>query len=111
MNRPWGSFDILYESPVCKVKRIQISPLQAPSYQYHEHRSEVWVIVSGEARVTLNDIQQSVRPGSVVRVMVGVRHRIENVSDTDTLEFIEVQTGSYFGEDDIVRVKDCYGRI
>ena len=108
-ERPWGKFEILVDSDYCKVKRITISPGQRPSYQYHHKRSEHWVIVQGAAKVTLDDVEKEYTNGDHIYVPIGVKHRIEN-SGKEDLIFIEVQCGSYFGEDDIVRVSDDYGR-
>ena len=109
-QRPWGSFENLLDKEYCKVKEIIIKLGQRPSYQYHHQRSEVWTIVKGVAKVTLDDISVIKNTGDVVVVPVGCKHRIENVSENDDLKFIEVQVGTYFGEDDIVRVEDDYKR-
>lgn len=108
-ERPWGTFENLLDAEYCKVKELVIKKGGRPSYQYHHKRSEVWVVVQGEAVVTLNDIESIYKVGEVVTVPVGVPHRIENKQDEE-LRFIEVQTGTYFGEDDIVRLKDDYNR-
>jgi mannose-6-phosphate isomerase-like protein (cupin superfamily) len=109
-SRPWGDFENLLDSEYCKVKQITIKPGQAPSYQYHYKRSEVYVIVKGKASVCLDDISKEYGVGDTVLVPVLVKHQITNIGNDD-LVFIEVQHGTYFGEDDIVRVKDNYGRI
>lgn len=108
-ERPWGTFENILDSEDCKVKQIIIKPQQAPSYQYHHKREEVWIIVSGKGLLILDDEESEVSEGSVIRVSVGVKHRIRNISDDDLI-FIEVQLGDYFGEDDIVRVQDDYNR-
>ena len=108
-KRPWGEFENLLDTAYCKVKRIIIKPGGAPSYQYHHKRSEIWTIVKGIGEVTLNDIKYTVGTGEVVRVPVGMKHQIENNTKEDII-FIEVQYGEYFGEDDIIRIKDKYGR-
>ena len=92
-----------------KVKRIEVYPGGRLSYQYHAHRSEVWTIVSGTAMVILNEEAFNLVSGEYIYITQGARHRIENTSDT-TLVFIEVQVGTYFGEDDIVRLEDDYNR-
>jgi mannose-6-phosphate isomerase len=107
--RPWGHYEVLQEAPTFKVKCIWVKSGKRLSYQRHEKRSEHWYIVQGEAEVTLNGIISHHIPGDTVEVKVGDLHRISNISDTDVI-FIEVQTGSYFGEDDIERVEDDYGR-
>jgi len=108
-QRPWGSFENLLDSDICKVKQIIIKPNQAPSYQFHYKRSEVWVVVQGEGLLTLNDNDTIVSTGSVIEVPIEAKHRIRNTSNID-LVFIEVQLGKYFGEDDIVRLEDDYNR-
>lgn len=108
-DRPWGTFENLLDSDICKVKKIIIKPKQAPSYQFHYQRNEVWVVVQGEGLVTLDDEEEFVEVGSSIVVPVGVKHRIRNVGNDDLI-FIEVQTGEYFGEDDIVRLEDDYNR-
>ena len=108
-ERPWGSFENLLDESFCKVKKLIIKPNQRPSYQYHFKRNEHWVIVSGEAVVTIDGVDTEYGPGDSVFVPALSRHRVENKGETD-LVFIEVQTGSYFGEDDIVRVEDDYER-
>ena len=108
-ERPWGSFEHLLDTDYCKVKRIIVKPGQRLSYQYHHKRSEAWVIVQGIATVTLDDKEIAYTIGEIVDISVGTKHRVENRQDED-LRFIEVQVGTYFGEDDIVRLEDDYGR-
>ena len=108
-RRPWGSFQVLDEAGTYKVKRITVDPGQRLSYQFHHRRAEHWVIVTGRAEVTLDDEVLPYEAGQVVEVGRGVRHRIRNPGD-EVLTFVEVQTGDYFGEDDIVRLDDDYGR-
>ena len=107
--KPWGSFINILDEKYTKVKQIIIKPDQSPSYQYHHKRSEVWVVVEGQAVVTLDDKEYTYKVGEVVNVPVGTKHRVENRENKD-LKFIEVQVGTYFGEDDIVRLEDDYGR-
>ena len=107
--RPWGKYEVLLDASACKVKRIIVNPDSQPSYQYHHKRSEAWVVVQGEAVATLDDVETTYKVGEVIIVPVGTKHRVENRQDED-LKFIEVQTGTYFGEDDIVRLEDDYGR-
>ena len=107
-NRPWGSFENLLDESYCKVKRIIIPSGGQPSYQYHHRRSEVWTIVQGRATVTLDDKELIFEEGQVVKVPQGVKHRVKNNEEQDLI-FIEVQTGTYFGEDDIVRIEAAYG--
>ena len=108
-ERPWGSFENLLDEEYCKVKRIIVKPGQRLSYQYHHERTEHWVIVQGEAIVTLDDEEYEYHIGDVVEIPVGTKHRVQN-NETEDLIFIETQTGTYFGEDDIVRIEDDYGR-
>ena len=108
--RPWGSFTILNEGEHYKVKRIEVSPGLRLSYQRHSKRSEHWYIVRGTANVTLNDVQILVPTGNAIDIGVRDAHRVENPSKTDPLVFIEVQQGDYFGEDDIERLDDDFGR-
>ena len=108
-KRPWGTYENLLDSKDCKVKKIIILPNQRPSYQYHHKRTEVWVVVKGTGIVTIDDIESKVQEESVVIVPLGSKHRIKNTGK-DNLIFIEVQLGTYFGEDDIVRLEDDYAR-
>ncbi len=108
-HRPWGSFEHLLDTNYCKVKRIIVKPNQRLSYQYHHKRSEAWVIVKGIATVTLNDKEIEYKEGKIVDIPVGMKHRVQN-NFTEDLIFIETQTGTYFGEDDIVRLSDDFGR-
>ncbi|WP_407692597.1 phosphomannose isomerase type II C-terminal cupin domain [Psychroflexus longus] len=108
--RPWGEYFVLEDSATHKVKRIKIKPKGRLSYQYHHKRSEVWTIVSGTGRITLDGKTQDYNPGEVIKIPQGIKHRIENPSKTKDCLFIEVQLGTYFGEDDIVRLEDDYDR-
>jgi mannose-6-phosphate isomerase len=108
-KRPWGSYTVLDDEATFKVKRIEVLPGKRLSYQRHARRSEHWFIVDGTAVVTLNGERRQVSPGDAVDVPVGTDHRIENASDA-LVVFVEVQHGDYFGEDDIVRLEDDYGR-
>jgi len=109
-QRPWGFYEILSDVSDHKVKRITVYPGQRLSYQRHFHRSEHWFIVSGSAIVTKNghDIELSV--GQSVDIAVKSWHRIRNPGNRNIV-FIEIQTGDYFGEDDIERSEDDYGRV
>ncbi len=108
-KRPWGSFENLLDEEYCKVKRIIVKPNQRLSYQFHYKRTEHWVIVQGDAIVTLDDEEYLFTEGMVVEIPVKTKHRVRNAFDKDLI-FIETQTGTYFGEDDIVRLEDDYGR-
>ncbi|NCY15282.1 MAG: cupin domain-containing protein [Actinobacteria bacterium] len=108
-TRPWGRFIVLDDTPTCKVKRIIVEPGQRLSYQLHHRRAEHWTVVSGTALVTLNGEDITVEPGASIDIPRGADHRVRNPGN-EPLEFIEVQMGDYFGEDDIVRLEDDYGR-
>jgi mannose-1-phosphate guanylyltransferase/mannose-1-phosphate guanylyltransferase/mannose-6-phosphate isomerase len=108
-TRPWGKFEILADEPHYKAKKITIDAGAQLSYQSHTQRSEHWVVISGAAQVTLNEKPISLKAGEYVHIPAGCKHRMKNMG-TEPLIFVEVQTGSYFGEDDIVRYKDDYNR-
>jgi mannose-1-phosphate guanylyltransferase/mannose-1-phosphate guanylyltransferase/mannose-6-phosphate isomerase len=108
-KRPWGQYAILREESHYKSKLITVDPGAQISYQYHHKRNEHWIIVSGHGEVTLNEKVHPVSPGESVFIPAGMKHRIHNTS-AQPLEFVEVQTGTYFGEDDIIRLKDDYSR-
>jgi mannose-6-phosphate isomerase len=110
-ERPWGDYTVLDEAADYKVKRINVIAGKRLSYQRHARREEHWLIVHGAGRVTLDGDEFEVLPGTAVDVPVGVAHRIANMDATEPLTFIEVQRGEYFGEDDIVRLEDDYGRV
>jgi len=107
--RPWGSYTILLDTDTHKVKTITVEPGKRLSYQTHEKRSEYWVVVSGSGVVTIDGIQTTCVGGDAYIIEQGIPHRIHNVGD-EPLTFIEVQLGIYFGEDDIIRLEDDYGR-
>ena len=109
-RRPWGSFTIVDEGDDYKVKRIEVLPGKRLSYQRHSRRSEHWFVIRGIAKVTLNDVETLVRAGDTVDIPVETKHRVENPDPEITLVIIEIQTGEYFGEDDIVRFEDDFGR-
>ena len=108
-ERPWGKFEILLDSKDCKVKQITVIPGGRLSYQYHHQRGEVWTVVSGVATMTLDDEISIHTYGDTILIPQGTKHRVENRGIND-LVFIEVQHGSYFGEDDIIRIEDDYKR-
>lgn len=109
-KRPWGSYQVLDESSSYKIKRIEVSPGQRLSLQKHHHRSEHWIVVSGTALVTSGDTQKIVNVNESTFIPIGLNHRLENPGKI-TLVIIEVQSGEYLGEDDIVRFDDDYNRI
>ena len=108
-HRPWGIFENLLDSDICKVKRLTVDPWQHLSLQYHHKRSEHWVVVAGKATVQLNEETFTLEEGQSIDIPLGALHALGNDTDTPVV-VIEVQMGSYFGEDDIVRVSDPYGR-
>ena len=108
--RPWGAFTVLQEGPGFKIKRIEVKPGAALSLQLHRHRSEHWVVVGGIAGVTNGDRTYTLRENESTFIPAETRHRLENPG-TEPLLLIEVQCGSYVGEDDIVRFDDKYGRV
>ena len=110
-RRPWGSFTILDEAEDYKVKRIEVLPGKRLSYQRHRRRSEHWFVVRGTAKVTLNGNEFLVPAGGTVDIAVGDAHRVENPDNDVLLVFVETQTGEYFGEDDIIRLEDDFGRL
>lgn len=110
-TRPWGSFTILDESDRFKVKRIEVLPGKRLSYQRHQQRAEHWFVVQGKAKVTLNNREILVDTGHSIDIEIGDAHRVENLDVSQTLVFIETQTGTYFGEDDIERLDDDFGRV
>lgn len=107
--RPWGSYDSLEAGPRFQVKRLKIKPGATLSLQLHHHRAEHWVVVAGTARITRGEDVFTLEENQSTYIPIGVRHRIENPGIIP-LEIIEVQSGSYLGEDDIVRLEDRYGR-
>ncbi len=107
--RPWGMFENLLDSKICKVKRLTVNPGHHLSLQYHHKRSEHWVVVQGRAMVQLEDETFYLEPGQSIDIPLGAKHALGNDTDEDVI-VIEVQMGSYFGEDDIVRVSDPYNR-
>jgi mannose-1-phosphate guanylyltransferase/mannose-6-phosphate isomerase len=109
VHRPWGSYDSIEQGPGYQVKRITVKPGASISLQLHHHRSEHWIVVAGRARITRGDEVFDLEPNQSTYIPVGTKHRMENLG-TEPLQIIEVQSGSYLGEDDIVRFDDRYGR-
>ena len=108
-NRPWGHYQVISLDSNYQVKKLTVNPGKRLSYQTHEKRSEYWVIVSGTGTVTMDGIQSMCVAGDAFIIEQGIAHRIANIGEDD-LTFIEVQLGIYFGEDDIVRLEDDFGR-
>jgi mannose-1-phosphate guanylyltransferase/mannose-6-phosphate isomerase len=109
VHRPWGTYTVLEEGPQHKIKRISVRPKAALSLQMHHHRSEHWIVLIGDAEVVNGTKQYTVRANESTFIPAGQKHRLANPG-TEDLVIIEVQTGSYLGEDDIVRFEDVYGR-
>lgn len=113
--RPWGSFTVLLDATDCKVKRITIMHGKRISLQRHQHRAETWTCVAGVVMVELGKTTDQLRheficPGESITIPQGFIHRATAKHDSKDAVFIETQTGSYFGEDDIQRFEDDYGR-
>jgi mannose-6-phosphate isomerase len=110
-ERPWGNFTVLDDGePDHKVKRLVVHPGKRLSYQRHSKRAEHWFIVAGTAQVTIDGAVTELHPGDSIDIPLEGAHRVANAGDTDVV-LIEVQHGSYFGEDDIVRLEDDFGRV
>lgn len=108
-ERPWGTYTVLEDADDHKVKRIVVHPGGRLSYQRHLRRAEHWFVLQGVGRLVLDGVESEVGPGSSIDIAVDTAHRIENPG-SEQLVFIEVQHGTYFGEDDIIRMEDDYGR-
>ena len=108
-ERPWGRYQVLADTPTYKVKTIWVEPGHRLSLQRHQKREEHWYIVSGVADVVLGDKEFKAQAGDSVEVAIGEQHRIGN-SGSEVMIFVEVQRGTYFGEDDIERIQDDYAR-
>jgi mannose-1-phosphate guanylyltransferase/mannose-6-phosphate isomerase len=109
VHRPWGSYTVLEDAPDCKVKRLVVRPGQVLSLQYHHRRSEHWTVVHGTAKVRVGEAEFLLERNQSTYIPMGTQHRLENPTEQD-IALIEVQCGDYFGEDDIVRLEDVYGR-
>lgn len=108
-ERPWGKYYVLADEPNYKLKRIEVHPGHRLSYQYHQHRQEFWTVVEGEAVITLDEKEIILNYSESISIPLGAKHRVENRTES-LLIIIEVQTGTYFGEDDIIRLADDYNR-
>ena len=108
-HRPWGWFESLVVGERFQVKRIVVHPGAALSLQSHHHRSEHWIVVQGTAKVTIDEADRLVTENESVYIPLGAVHRMENPGKVDMV-LVEVQTGSYLGEDDIIRYEDVYAR-
>jgi mannose-1-phosphate guanylyltransferase/mannose-1-phosphate guanylyltransferase/mannose-6-phosphate isomerase len=110
VQRPWGSYDSVGQGPRYQVKRITVKPGARLSSQMHHHRAEHWIVVSGTARIYNGDKQYLLTENQSTYIPLGEIHSLENPGKIP-LEIIEVQSGAYLGEDDIVRFQDMYGRV
>jgi mannose-6-phosphate isomerase len=110
-ERPWGAYTVLADEPTFKVKKMVVRQGKRLSYQRHAHRSEHWFVVCGEGEVTLDGRIRAITAGTAIDIPQGTAHRIANTGAQDDLVFIEVQHGESFGEDDIVRLEDDFGRV
>ncbi|MDO8464706.1 MAG: mannose-1-phosphate guanylyltransferase/mannose-6-phosphate isomerase [Gallionella sp.] len=110
VHRPWGTYTLLEEGPRFKIKRIEVKPGASLSLQMHHHRSEHWIVVSGVAKVVNGNLELFVNTNESTYIPAGHKHRLQNSGVVD-LVMIEVQSGGYLGEDDIVRYEDAYGRV
>ena len=108
-ERPWGNYTVLHTDAVCQVKKLAVNPGMRLSLQSHQFRAEHWFIVSGQGTAQLDKLEISLNPGDSIDVPIGAKHRISCTSESD-LVFIEVQTGTSFEENDIVRYEDDFGR-
>lgn len=102
----WGSVEVLTSGPGFQARRLTLKPLKALSLQWHRHRDEHWVIARGTAKVTVDNSEHTLGRGQSVNVPRTVQHRIENISSVDPLEIIELQTGDYLADDDVVRIEE-----
>ena len=107
--RPWGSFLSIEESNTWQIKKIEVNPGASLSLQIHFHRSEHWVVVNGTAKVEIGTLEKIIGPNESVYIPLGTKHRLSNPTKFP-LTLIEIQSGSYLGEDDIKRFEDKYGR-
>jgi len=110
VHRPWGSYDCIGSGPRYQVKRITVKPGASLSLQMHHHRAEHWVMVSGTAKVQIGEVEKLLSENESVYIPIGVKHRLSNPGDSP-IELVEVQSGSYLGEDDIVRFEDMFNRV
>ena len=110
MIRPWGWYQVLADEPDYKVKLLFVMPHKRLSLQSHEKRSEHWFVVSGKADIQKNEWTSILNKGGSVDIPAGYKHRIGN-STNDLLVICEIQTGTYFGEDDIIRYEDDFNRV
>lgn len=109
-SRPWGFFSVLSDEKNYKVKKILVNIGCRLSYQLHQKRNEHWFVIQGRGKVTINNLEYEICKGGSIDIPKQSKHRIENIGE-ESLIFIEIQTGEYFGEDDIFRIEDDYHRL
>ncbi|MDZ7820357.1 MAG: phosphomannose isomerase type II C-terminal cupin domain [Candidatus Marinimicrobia bacterium] len=109
-TRPWGTFEVLLDAPNFKVKKITVNPACRLSLQSHRKRNEHWIVTEGKMRITVGEHTGNYQPDAHVYIPKGSRHRMEN-HGKGPASVIEIQTGTYFGEDDIIRYEDDYDRL
>jgi len=109
-ERPWGRYFVLQDESNYKLKRIEVEPGQRLSYQYHVHRAEVWTVTKGNLTIVLDGEKVFRKYGESIKIPRGAQHRAWNETNKE-VRFIEVQTGTSFDEDDIIRLEDDYNRI
>jgi mannose-6-phosphate isomerase-like protein (cupin superfamily) len=109
-ERPWGYFEVLIDAPSFKVKKITVNSGCRLSLQSHEKRNEHWIVVEGSMRITTGDHVEDYPKNAHIYISHGTKHRMKNIGNVPA-SVIEIQTGEYFGEDDIIRYEDDYGRI
>ena len=110
VERPWGNYYVIHDEPNYKLKIIEINSGHRLSYQYHKKRSEVWIVIDGQLSVILDDVEHRLSKEDSIVIPKKSKHRAQNLTGSK-VSFIEVQTGEYFGEDDIVRLNDDYNRV
>jgi len=109
-ERPWGVFEVLLDGETCKVKKITVNPGCRLSLQSHEKRNEHWIVVEGSMRITTGDHVEDYPKNAHIYISHGTKHRMKNLGSVPA-SVIEIQTGTYFGEDDITRFEDDYNRV
>ena len=110
-QRPWGFYKTTILNDTFQSKIISVKPLSSLSLQEHKKREEYWVVVKGNGQVRIGDSVKDVTSGSTIFIPKGCKHRMKNIDEKENLIFIEIQLGNYFGEDDIIRFEDEYGRV
>jgi len=110
LKKPWGTSEVIESRAQYQIKILEVDPGQALSLQYHRYRAESWLVLEGSGTIELNGKKKNLFRGDAVTVPIGSRHRLSNPGKLP-LRVVEIQTGEYFGEDDIVRLEDNYGRI